>query len=349
MKLVSIIIVNLNGETYLRNCLKTLEKTTYKNFEVILVDNGSTDGSVSFVRENYPNTRVIENKENLGFCLANNIGIAHANGDLIVFLNNDTEVTPSWLSNLVATIESDPSIGICGCKTLSLKNRQDIQEVGVLCDKYGFAFCRGLGEIDGGQYDSPTDIFFVSGACMIIKREVLNEIGIFDPSYFSLEEDLDLCWRAHLRGYRVVVCPSAVIYHKVGGTLSGGQSAEQRRYIINVERRYRSERNTLQTLIKNYSIKTLIKILPPYLALNLSEMGFFIFLRKPKVAFAYLRSVFYIIRNFRYIWRRHVLVQSTRQVDDNTIIQKMVKTNLKILFFKKVKKLYFVRTRKVFS
>jgi len=332
--LCSVVVLNYNGKEFLTRCLLSLKNLNYKDYNVIVVDNASSDGSVDFVREHFPWVHIIENKENLGFAEGNNVAIKHAKGDYILFLNNDTEVDSDWLENMVKTARSDSSIGIVGCKMLYMEQKNVIDAVGFLYDEYGFPYARGIGETDHHQYDYVADVFSAVGAAMLVKREVLEKIGVFDSKYFMLSDELDLCWRAQLAGYRVVVNPFAVMYHKSRGTFK--KSCVMRSWI-----RFLNERNILRTLIKNYSGLTLLKILPRYFALLFTEFLLFVLIRKD-LALADIKAVLWNFKNFRETWYLHKKIQQMRVIDDKAIRRKMIQKSIKILLFRRLGREFFV-------
>lgn len=251
---VSVVILNYNGIAHLGACLSSLAQTTYRDFETLLVDNGSGDGSVAYVKERFPWVRVLELKTNLGFAEGNNVGMRAAAGRYIILLNNDTEVEPSWLGGLVEVAEADGRIGACQPKIRMFNDRRLLNSAGGRCTFLGYGGDTGFGEVDDGRYDVPRDIFYACGAAVLLRREALERVGLFDPKYFIYHEDVDLCWRMHLYGYRVVYVPSSLIYHKVGGSTP------------KLSQLYRREKNMTRTLLKNYQLSTLAKILPIYLA-----------------------------------------------------------------------------------
>jgi GT2 family glycosyltransferase len=212
----NIVILNYNGKDFLARCLRSIENLDYNNYDVIVVDNASSDGSADLVGLNFPRVKLVTNSKNLGFGGGMNAALKHAKGDYILFLNNDTEVDPSCLKEMVTTAESDPSIGIVTCKLLDLDRRNIIDAVGgFMIDRYGFPFAIGHGEIDRHQYDRVRDIF--AFGILLIRTKALVRIGDFDEAYFTYGEDIDLCWRAQLAGYKIIANPSAIIYHKSGG------------------------------------------------------------------------------------------------------------------------------------
>lgn len=330
-QLASIIVLNYNGLPHLEACFKSIRKLNYSNFETIMVDNASTDRSIEFVKEAFPWVKIICSEQNLGFAAGNNLGLKYAKGDFIIFLNNDTEVEPNWLDELVKTANMDPKIGICGCKLLLFYKRNVIDNMGICCDVFGFPSFRGYREKDAGQYDYVTDIFGVLGASLLIKREVLEKVGPFDPSYSFLSEDWDLCWRSLLAGYRCVITPFAIAYHKSGGTISQDKMNFHR-----AETRFLSEKNSLRSLLKNYQISTLLWVLPMYCSLVFAEFSVLLLLSNPRVAFASVRAIYWNIINFQDTWRLHKEIQSFRVISDKSIRKYMVSGSYKIKIFLKI-------------
>ncbi len=256
-KLVSVIIVNWNGKRFLKECLSSLFAQDYKNIEVIFVDNASTDDSVDYVKKNFPKTKIVSNKKNLGFAEGNNIGYKNATGDYILFLNNDTKVTKSFLTELVKVLESDKKIGGVQSKILLMDDPTRLDSVGAFLTNTGFLYHYGIAKKDSPKYNKQIDIYSAKGACMIFKREVLEKIKvdgeIFDSRYFVYFEETDMCHRIWLAGYKIVFVPKSVVYHKMGGT-----SAK----LDNAFVQYHSFKNRINSYIKNLGTLELLKILP---------------------------------------------------------------------------------------
>ena len=248
--LASVIIVNFNGRQFLDHCLDAvLNQQLAEPFEVLLVDNGSTDDSLALTRAGYPSVRVIEAGRNLGFAGGNNLGIRAARGRHIVLLNNDTRVRPGWLRALVDAAEANPTAGAIGAKLLFLDPPDTIQNAGSLLLSDGSGADRGFREPDRGQYDKPEEVFGACGASVLYRREMLEDVGSFDETFFMYYEDTDLNWRMRLRGWKVMYEPAAVVDH-----VHAGSSREWSPFFI-----FCVDRNRLFMLLKNASARTVVR------------------------------------------------------------------------------------------
>lgn len=314
-KLVSIIIVNWNGKEYLKNCLFSLKDQNYKNIEIVFVDNNSHDGSIDYVKNNFPKIKIILNKENLGYAEGNNIGYKYATGDYILFLNNDTKVTKNFLIELVKVLESDSQIGGAQSKILLMDEPSALDSVGAFLTKTGFLYYYGVFKKNSSLFDKQIYLYTAKGASMIFKKEVLEKIKIkgqlFDSRYFAYFEETDMCHRVWLAGYRIVFAPKSVIYHKMGATSMK---------LNNAFVQYHSFKNRINSYIKNMSIKQLIKVLPVHLLV--CEIYAFVSLLKFNfpLALAIQRSIIWNVLNIRETLRLRKIVQySIRTVSDKSI------------------------------
>ena len=226
---VAIVILNWNGKDYLKKFLPSVINTAYPQFEIIVADNNSTDDSLKFMLENFPQIKTIKHNENLGFAKGYNETLKDINADYFVLLNSDVEVTPGWLTPVIYYMENNRNVGACQPKILSFENKNRFEYAGAAggwIDKYGYPFCRGrvfdFCEKDEGQYNDTTEIFWASGAALFIRPNVFFEMNGFDPYFFAHQEEIDLCWRIQLGGYKIVVVPESVVYHVGGGTLAQG-------------------------------------------------------------------------------------------------------------------------------
>lgn len=339
--LVFVIVVNYNGINYLKTCLSSLEQQTYPYYKIIVFDNASTDNSAQFIRENFPKVRLIQSEKNLGFAEGNNLAIKFAldhKADYVFLVNNDTDAEKDLIEKLINTGESNDSIGIAGPAVLDLKNKSSIQEMGMSIDRFGYPFA-----LKNAQ--NVSCIFFVSGCAMMIKSELLKRIAFFDEKYFMFAEDLDLCWRAQLAGYKIAVNENAKIYHASGGSISGGV-IKGSSYKTTVQRVFLREKNTLRTLIKNYGTLDMIKFVPFYVTLLLFESIFWAFILKPDVTRNTLKAIFWNIKFLPDTFQHRARVQSMRKITDHEIISKMMGGYCKLSIFQTVGVPNFVGSQK---
>lgn len=236
----SVIIPNWNGAHHLPVCLDALRSQAYPDVEVILVDNGSTDGSQALVTEQYPEVQLLALDRNLGLTGGNNAGFRAAQGDILISLNNDTEAHPGFVEALVNASMEHPEAGMVAAKMLLFDRRDHIHSAGDGYGVDGIPFNRGVWQRDEGQFDEPGWIFGGCGGAVAYQRAMLDDVGLFDESFFMYCEDVDLNWRAQLAGWRCWYTPESVIYHKLSAT-GGGSVAS-----------YYTGRNTLWVIAKNY-------------------------------------------------------------------------------------------------
>lgn len=235
----SVIIPNWNGAAHLTDCLDALAAQRETGFETIVVDNGSIDDSLRLLADRDPPVKVVALPENRGYAGGCNAGLCRAEGQVLVILNNDTQVEPDWLGELLAALDRHPEAGMATPKVRLWDDRARLHTTGDYVRANGIPDSRGVWELDEGQYDDQVYVFGASGVAPAYRRAMLDEIGLFDADFGSYCEDVDLSWRAQLAGYRCVYAPSAVLYHKVSATGKG------------VLRSYRVARNTLWTLAKD--------------------------------------------------------------------------------------------------
>jgi len=256
---VAVVILNWNGQKYLEQFLPFVYATSYNNLEVVVADNGSTDNSVSFLRNTYPAIRIISFKKNFGFAKGYNEALNQVQADYYVILNSDVEVQSNWLVPMVDLLEKNKRIAACQPKILSFTNRKMFEYAGAAggwLDKYGYPFAKGrifdICEEDKGQYDQCEPIFWASGAALFIRSSVFHEVKGFDEYFFAHQEEIDLCWRIQLAGYKIYSCPAAIVYHVGGGTLPRGNSLKT----------YLNFRNNRIMLSKNLPFRKKIWIVP---------------------------------------------------------------------------------------
>ncbi len=262
---VAVVILNWNGKQFLEKFLPSVLLSTYTNLNIIVADNASTDDSVIFVKQHFPLVQIIENHENGGFAKGYNMALKTVDADFFVLLNSDVEVTTNWIEPIIELMESDLDIAACQPKILDYNRKTHFEYAGAsggFIDKYGYPFARGRIfeeiEADNGQYNDAVPCFWASGACMLVRANVFKKLGGFDEYFFAHQEEIDLCWRMQLNGYKIFVQPESVVYHVGGGTLPKG----------NNKKVYLNFRNNLIMLYKNYSIKDKLTKIPIRLILD---------------------------------------------------------------------------------
>lgn len=313
----SVIIPNWNGIHLLRVCLASLKWQTYQNFEIIVVDNGSTDSSLDFIKKSYPQVKIIKLSKNTGFAYAVNRGIEKAKGKFIILLNNDTEVTRLCIAKLVETAKKHPEVSFIAPKILNFYNRGIIDSAGDWIDEVGHADNIGRGEKDGKKYSSPGLIFLVTGAGCLIRAEAFRKIGFFDEDYFMYFEDVDWCFRAQLRGLTGWYEPSAKIYHINRASSSKVKSFTE----------YLQFRNLTMTILKDFP-KGLLMQRVTWLRIfwvNINTVRFF---AKRGYLWEALKSEFYILFHLFTILKKRSKIQSSKLVSDEYIIDNVRRKKL---------------------
>ncbi|HRG18470.1 MAG TPA: glycosyltransferase family 2 protein [Flavobacterium lutivivi] len=247
MKKIAVVILNWNGVKLLEQFLPSVmlyspEATVY------LADNASTDSSIEFVKTNYPDIKIIQNEGNFGYAHGYNVALKNVEEPYFCLLNSDVEVTENWLKPILDIFEKEKNVAIIQPKILDFKNKSLFEYAGAaggFIDKYGYPYCRGrifeTVEKDNGQYDDFYEIFWASGACFFIRKEVFNQLGGFDESFFAHQEEIDLCWRSKNAGYKIYYTFQSIIYHVGGATLKES----------NPKKTFLNFRNSLLMLVKN--------------------------------------------------------------------------------------------------
>jgi len=221
--LISVVVVNWNRKELLRACLASLRRQTEVTFETIVVDNGSADGSPEVAEREF-GVRVIRNRENRGFCAANNQGIAAASGEFIALLNNDAEAHPGWLAALLRACSQAEDVGMAASKVLVWEDPRRIDKAGHLIFPDGQNRGRGTGELDRGQFDAEEEVLWPDGCAAMYRKEMLDRIGGFDEDFFAYGDDAELGLRARIAGWRCIYTPQAVVRHHRGSTLGKGSA-----------------------------------------------------------------------------------------------------------------------------
>lgn len=263
---VAVVILNWNGKSFLQKFLPKVLASDYENLSVIVADNGSTDDSIFFLQQHFPSVKIIINPGNEGFSKGYNVALSQVNSDYYVILNSDVEVTESWIAPIILLMETDEKIGACQPKILSYKNKDRFEYAGASggwIDFLGYPFNRGrvfdYCEMDHGQYDTSSEIFWASGAALFVRASVFNKLGGFDEYFFAHQEEIDLCWRMKRAGYTIFIEPASVVYHVGGGTLPMGDPKKV----------YLNFRNNLVMLYKNLPLQEKVWKIPTRIALDI--------------------------------------------------------------------------------
>ena len=263
--MVAIVLLNWNGKEHLRTFLPSVLASTYANRRVIVADNGSTDDSIVFLQQYFPQVEILTSSFNEGFAKGYNTALSQIKSDYYVLLNNDVEVTAGWIEPIIELMEADAGIAVCQPKLLDYSNRGQFEYAGACggwLDAVGYPFARGrvfeLLEEDRGQYETAQPCFWASGAAMFVRAAAFKAVGGLDEYFFAHQEEIDFCWRIQLAGYKVYVEPSSVVYHLGGGTLSKGNRLKN----------YLNFRNNLVMLAKNLPFIKSIIIIPIRLGLD---------------------------------------------------------------------------------
>ena len=319
---VSIIIVNYNGKELLQKCLDSLLKVNYDNFEIILVDNNSTDGSVEFITKNYPSLIIIKLDSNKGFAEPNNVAAKISKGKYLLFLNNDTVVTPNFIFEMVKVMETDKKIAIC--QSLLLKPDGSVDSSGDFIDHLGVVYNSKT------KIDEIREVSSARGASMLVRSDIFEKLDGFDQKFFVTFEDVDLCWRSWILGYRVLIIPTSIVYHEGGITIKK----------IKSEIAFHGFKNQLAMKITNFE---------PILAMRNMMLFFGIYgIRElkiwldytisgstklssteyedniaPKPSFKVIaKSIFWILSNYGYLLKKQRTINKNR-VYSTTILKKM--------------------------
>jgi GT2 family glycosyltransferase len=323
---VSIIVLNYNGRDYLRNCLRSIQQLTYPFIEVIVVDNGSTDGSVDLVKREAPFAILLINERNLGFSGGNNRGIKVAKGKYILLVNNDVILTPESVSELVKVMEQDPSIGMAASKSLLMDNPRIVERVCSFLTPIGLLHHFGMFTEDKG-FDQVIEVFSPIAASLMLRKDVIESVGGFDEEFFLYFEESDLAWRFWLSGYRVVFVPQSIVLHKHGGSLGKASMAFKH---------YHSFKNRIRGLLKNLELKYLLLIVPLHIIICLAIAILFTVYRDPRTSLAILKAIFWNVSHLKDTIRERQRVQKLRKLRDEELFRKFMLKGIDVRFFLKL-------------
>ncbi len=305
MHAVSVVIPSLDGEKLLPVALESLHEQTFRDFDVVVVDNASKDRSLELLKSRYPRVKVVALRRNMGFAGAVNRGIEASASEFVAVLNNDVEVCPRWLEELHTALTEHAEAGSAGPKMMRYFERNRINILGLRLNRTGEIELIGAGEDDHGQYDQARHVFGVSAGAALYRRKMLNEIGLFDEEFFANHEDVDLAFRAQLAGYKALYVPSALAYHMVGSTI------RRRKYLPT----YLNNRNKILFFWKNMPAEIIEK---HFQTIFRHQAG--TFLKRILLNFYKLRTLYYLrgivsgVLHIPYILQQRKKIRGLRRV-----------------------------------
>ncbi|MEM3449186.1 MAG: glycosyltransferase family 2 protein [Nitrososphaerota archaeon] len=317
--LISVIIVNYNGKNYLKECLKHVLASDYDRFEIIVVDNGSTDSSPELVREIMRKTdkplKLLVNPFNVGPAKARNQAADLAVGELLAFLDNDTRPDPGWLKEAVNLLK-DPKIGALQCKLILDRDDKLLDSIGAYLGSFGFLVQKvPPGKVrDVGQFNEVTDIFSTKSAGMLIRKTLFDKIGRFDPDYFIYNEEMDLCWRVWTAGYKVVFAPNSVVYHNSGSTRRvAAEIADELLYFHGIK-------NYLLTVLKNVDSNAFLKTVIPHMVAWLAISILMTFRKRPIISYYILRGILWNLRHMKITMKKRARNIGRKQLPKHILV-----------------------------
>lgn len=340
---VGIVILNFNGKEHLKRFLPSVLGTAYPELTIWVADNASTDDSVSYLKNYYPNVSLIELDENYGFAEGYNQALEQIKNkvDYYVLLNSDVEVKPGWLQPIIQILDQQKDVAAVQPKIRSYHQKNSFEYAGAAggwMDVLGYPFCRGrvisTTELDEGQYDTNDEIFWATGAAMVIRSKLYHQMGGLDGDYFAHMEEIDLCWRLKRAGYKIMACTDAVVYHVGGGTLSYNTPGKT----------FLNFRNSLYTLFKNERKRKLLWLIPMRLLLDGLAAGLFLTERK----FSHILSI--IKAHFQFYFSIFTLIKKRRKIK-RLVVQNQIadKTNSAGVFYGSIIWKYYLAGKKTFK
>jgi GT2 family glycosyltransferase len=328
--LVSLVILTYNSEKDIERCLDSVKSLVYPSLEVIVVDNASCDETVNLIERKYNSARLIKSNKNIGFAAGINLGIAQAKGDFILLLNPDTEIDPFCVSQLVRVINTDSKIAVCGAKILLFDSRHIIQHAGGLYSLIGVSVDKGMFEQDKGQYNRIEEVTFACGACMLIRRSTISQIGLLDSSFFIYHEDVDFCIRAWFCGNKTVFVPDALVYHKSGYLTEIDQNSSNPVIV------FHKHKNTLIILLKNFPILSIIFWFPLSIFYKMIWVLYFSFKKDWKSSLSIIKSVLWVINNFPKIFKDRQVTLLLKKTDDRSLKKLFVSPIVALEVYRKI-------------
>lgn len=316
---ISVVTINYNGKKFLERCLSSILAERERPFEIVLVDNGSTDNSVEFIRGRFGHEEKLELvvlEKNVGPAKARNIGVRKSSGQYILILDNDTRIKKGWFDKIINFANQHKDFGLAQPKLLTMGTNK-FNYAGDLISPLGFLVERARGAEDEGQFDKVEKIFAFNTASVFFQKKVFEKLGGFDGDYYFYWEEPDLAWRTWLAGYQVLLAPSITVWHAYGTNEKSKSYYKRRRRFYQAA--YFGCRNTITTLIKNLELKNLIRILPVNIGCWFALSLLFLAQLKIERSLAILKGVFWNLTHLPQTLRKRKIVQSTRKINDQEL------------------------------
>jgi hypothetical protein len=338
--LLSIIIPHFNNYSIIDECLKSLEKTSYKNKEIIVVDNFSSDNSYNLIKNNFKNIKIVRTEKNLGYSGGCNFGIKYSKGEYILFLNNDTIHKPNFIEPLIKYLEKNKDVSSVQPKIINFNNKDYFDYAGAsggFLDYLVYPFCRGrifnTIEMDQSQYNNKIQVFWTSGTAFITRKKIFDLTNGFDEKLFCHMEEIDYCWKNYIMGYKNYVIPESVVFHKGGQTLANDSAYKK----------YLNHRNSMILLLTNFQLKRSVLFFLLRVILEIISSLFELVKLKPLKFIYHYKALFFLIFNFNYIISRRKFIKKIRKKTDQELF------NQKIIYNNSIVKKYFIQNKKYFS
>jgi len=321
---ISIIILNWNGQKWLKACFTSIYQQTKKNFEIILADNHSTDNSIEYTKENWPQVKIIKFSKNLGFAKGNNLAAKKARGEFLLFLNNDTKIEENFLEQLLLALSKEKA-DILVPQAFGYKKERVFppKKPYLGLDHYGYPIFA-------------LHPFYADGSALFVRKALFNKLGGFDEDYFMFQEDIDLSWRARLLGAKIKPAPQAKVYHYGGGTAIGSKINPQKRHQTSTFRRFLTEKNALSNLLKNYGLISLIRFLPIFLLIGWGEAFLYLLSGQPAASLAIIKAHWWNLINLKKTLQKRALIQKSRRITEKEMLKFFSKGSGKWSTFKKI-------------
>ncbi|RJR28755.1 glycosyltransferase [Candidatus Microgenomates bacterium] len=324
---VSVIIVNYNGLKWLKKCLTSLSQQSYDNYEIIFVDNASSDGSVLFVKRHFPKVKLVRLQSNSGFAKGNNEGYKISKGEYLILLNNDTCVPDNFIQKFITAFDN-PKVGIAQAKLILMSDGKSMDSCGSFWTQTTLLYHFGNGKDSIlKKYNKALKIFSVKGAAMMVRRGIVESVGLFDPDFWSYYEETDLCHRVWISGYECWYWPAATCFHAQGGT---SRTLFGNKYSLI---QYHNFKNKIMSYVKNFEVQTLIYVLPTALFVNFIIATIWLFQGKYRYSMSIIRAWVWNVKHLSSNLKKRKKIQMARIISDEEIMSQVMRLPRSLAYY----------------